>query len=532
MYLKKRRSFSSKEAGTMEMNGNISEKTQDLTVEEIEADLKYHGLEIVRLISDKGGMADVYEAWQPSVKRRIAAKRLKSHLIANPDVRARFEEEAMLLGRLNHPNIVQVIDYSSEKLTLFMEFIEGKPLDEVLAERGRLPLEEALHIVSVVLEGLSYAHARNIIHRDVKPGNIFLTSEGLIKLGDFGIAAIIGPETRCDESACESWVGTPSYVAPEQMRGKEVDGRADLYAVGVTLYLLLTGRLPFIGENSTRTASMRLTHNPDPPSKLNPMISAELESVVLKAMARSPEERYRTAQEFKQAVDTLLAPRRDLAYLQEAKAELEKSRQAATTQKKQLLVSCVKLSQMVISENPDNPEAKNILSEAKTELDRVHRKEYTIIGVLAAVIMAVIVILSVQIYSGKGSLDLFTNEPADVFLDGVKIGTAPFIFANLPSGTHRLYVEQPGFFKSSEREVRIEKGKVIQISESIPDGGTIVVSSAQPGTSVLLDGVEIGRTPLTLKVVIGKHQLSVAGEKRDILVLEEKNQTYSFSKKK
>jgi serine/threonine protein kinase len=515
----------------MELNSNLHEKTQGMSIEEIEADLKYHGLEIVRLLSDKGGMADVYEAWQPSIKRKIAAKRLKSHLVANSDVRARFEEEALMLGRLNHPNIVQVIDYSNEKLTLFMEFIEGKTLDVILAEKERLPLEEALRIISGVLEGLAYAHGKNIIHRDVKPGNIFLTDDGLVKLGDFGIASIIGSDARNDDSKSDSWVGTPSYVAPEQLTGKSVDGRADLYAVGVTLYLLVTGRLPFIGENSTRTATLRLTHNPEPPSVHNPMISAELDHVVLKAMARSPEERYRNAAEFKQAVDLLLSPRRDLAYLHEAQAELESARQAVTTQKKRLLVSCVKLSQMVLSENPENSDAVKLLSEANTELSKVRRKEYTIIGAIVTMIVLIIAVLSLQLYSGKGSLDLFTNEPADVYLDGVKIGTAPFVFTHLPSGSHKLYVEQPGFFKSAEKEIRIEKGKVIQVSESIPDGGTIIVSSAEPGMAVIMDGVEIGKTPLTHKAVVGKHQLTVAGELREILVYENETQTISFAKK-
>jgi serine/threonine protein kinase len=513
------------------MNVDVSEKTQVLSAEEIEADLKYHGFEIVRLISDKGGMADVYEAWQPSVKRRIAAKRLKSHLVANPDVRARFEEEALLLGRLNHHHIVQVIDYSSEKLTLFMEFIEGQSLDEVLAEHERLPLEEALRIASGVLGGLAYAHARNIIHRDVKPGNIFLTNDGEVKLGDFGIAAIIGGDTPSCDPQGDCWIGTPSYVAPEQLTGGPVDGRADVYAVGVTLYLLLTGRLPFVGESSARTAAMRLTHDPESPATLNPMISPELASVVLKALARSPDERYRTATEFMQAVDGLLSPRRDLAYLQEARAELDKARQASTTEKKRLLTSCVKLSQMALTESPEQPEAAQLLTDARAALSAVRRKEYAVVGGLVAAVVAVIAVLVVLLSRGHGALDLFTNEPADVYLDGTKIGAAPFIFNNLPAGTHRLYVEQPGFYRSAEREVRIEKGKVVSVAEPIPDGGTIVVSSATPGAVVRLDGAEIGKTPLTRKVVVGKHLLEVAGAPQEILVHEKENRTFAFGRK-
>lgn len=513
------------------MSGDIGEKTQGLSSDEIEADLKYHGLEIVRLLSDKGGMADVYEAWQPSVQRRVAAKRLKSHLVANPEVRARFEEEALLLGRLNHPNIVQVIDYSNEKLTLFMEFIEGKPLDEVLVERIQLPLEEALRVASGVLDALAYAHSRKIIHRDVKPGNIFLTNEGLVKLGDFGIAAIIGAEARQGDSVSDSWAGTPSYVAPEQLTGAAVDGRADLYAVGVTLFLLLTGQLPFVGENSTRTASLRLTNDPKPPSSLNPAVPPELDAVVLKALARSPEERYQTAEEFKQALQALLSPRRDLAYLQEARAELEQAGRASTAKRKRLLGSCVKLLQMALAENPDLPEAVKLLDDAQAGLRRIRRREYAVIGGVVTVIVSLTAFLGLLLLEGKGSVEMFTNEPADVYLDGTKIGASPFVFSNLPTGLHHIYVEQPDFYRSAEREVRIEKGKLVSLSEPIPDGGIIVVSSAEPGSTVRLDGTEIGKTPLTRKVVVGKHVVEVAGVKKEVLIHKDETKTLPAEKK-
>jgi serine/threonine-protein kinase len=510
------------------VSNEATRTTQELSREEIEAELKYHGFEIVRLLSDKGGMADVYEAWQPSVRRKIAAKRLKSHLVSNKDVKSRFEEEAMLLGRLNHPNIVHVIDYSSEKMTLFMEFIEGKPLDEILDEKERLPLEDALHIVASVLEGLAYAHARKIIHQDVKPGNIFITADGPVKLGDFGIATIIGMDARKGDGESGSWLGTPSYIAPEQLTGTLVDERADLYSVGVTLYLLITGKLPFVGGDSARTAAMRLTHDPAPPSSLNPMISQELDAIVLKALARSPEGRFHSAVDFRNAVNQLLSPRRELAYLQEAGAELEKARQATTTGKKRFLVSTVKLAQMALSENPDHPEARKILHDAQEQIRAVRKKEFLIFGSIAAAILAVVAVLVLKLSHGNGSIDFFTDEPADVYLDGSKIGTSPFLFSGVAAGTHRYYVEQPGFYKSAERQLKVEKGKVVSVSEPIPAGGTVVVSSKQPGSQVLLDGVEIGKTPLTRRVIVGKHKLEVSGVGRDVVVQENATETLSF----
>ena len=158
----------------------------------IQSIAQIHGFEIIGLISNQGGMADVYEAYQLSVGRRVAAKKLKSRFINDENIKSRFEKEAKLLGQLNHANIVQVIDFSNEHLTLIMEFIEGKPLDELLLEKEKLSLEESLRIISEVLAGLHYAHQHNIIHRDIKPGNIFLTDDGRVKIADFGIASIVG----------------------------------------------------------------------------------------------------------------------------------------------------------------------------------------------------------------------------------------------------------------------------------------------------------------------------------------------------
>ena len=290
----------------------------------------------------------------------------------------------------------------------------------------------------------------------------------------------------------------------------------------------MTGKLPFVGEDSASTAAMRLIREPLPPSTLNLMISPELESVVLKAMARLPDERYKTAAEFKQAIDALLSPGRGLAYLQEARAELEKVRTASTTQKKRLLANCVKLSQMALTEHPEHPEAIQLLQAADARLSGINRR--ALLGVCAAVmgVMVVIALLAMQLSRGNGSLELVTNEAADVYLDGKMIGTAPLVFTDVPVGKHRIYIEQPGFYKSQEREIIVKKGIVESISEPIPDGGTIEVSSLTPGTPVLLDGKDIGKTPLTQKVVVGTHLLKVAGKEMELVVIENETSKFSF----
>ena len=173
----------------------------------IQSITQIHGFEIIGLISNQGGMADVYEAYQLSVGRRVAAKKLKSSFIHDENIKSRFEKEAKLLGQLNHTNIVQVIDFSNEHLTLIMEFIEGKSLEEILAEKESLSLEESLRIISEVLAGLHYAHQHNIIHRDIKPGNIFLTDDGRTKIADFGIAGIVGGSEQASKTEKLNWIG-------------------------------------------------------------------------------------------------------------------------------------------------------------------------------------------------------------------------------------------------------------------------------------------------------------------------------------
>ncbi len=487
-----------------------------------------HGFEIIGLLSNKGGMADVYDAYQLSVGRRVAAKKLKSRFINDDNIKTRFEEEAKLLGQLNHANIVQVIDFSNEHLTLFMEYINGKPLDEVLAEKGKLRLEEALKIISEVLSGLHYAHHHGIIHRDIKPENIFLTEDGRVKIADFGIARILGGNEQAHQTQQGSWIGTPSYIAPEQILGEAAGPWSDIYSAGVTLYFLVTGKLPFVGENIMQTAVMHLKEEPIPPQQIDPLISSELSRIVLKAMAKSPKDRFPTALAFKEAVDRLLHPRKDRAYLLEAKAELEKSRQKRTVERKRLLLNSLKLSQMALAENPDLSEAKQILETAHEDLTKVRRREYVLIGTAVFLITAFVVILIIQLSKGNGTLDVFTNETADVYLDGAKIGTAPFVFKDIPSGKHKISVEQPGFYRSLEKNVVIEKGKTLNINEVIPSGGTVMITSYQPGMPVKIDGKDSGETPLSKKLIVGRHTIEVGGTVKQIIIQESDQLTLAF----
>ncbi len=494
----------------------------------IQSVTQIHGFEIIGLISNQGGMADVYEAYQLSIGRRVAVKKLKSRFIHDENIKARFEKEAKLLGQLSHANIIQLIDFSNEHLTLIMEYIEGKPLDELLSDKENLSIEESLRIISEVLGGLHYAHQHNIIHRDIKPGNIFMTYDGRVKIADFGIASIIEGNEQSPKTEKGNWIGTPSYISPEQITGEKTGPWTDIYSTGITLYRLVTGKLPFVSDNPIQTAVMHIKENPVPPHEAAPLISSELSRIILKAIAKAPEDRFTTALAFKEAVDRLLYPRKDKAYLQEAKAEWEKARKEHTTQRKRCLLNSIKLSQMALHENPDLPEAKQVLDGASHDLNKLKRKEYMIFGGGALVIIAFIVALIIQLSTGVGKLDIYTSEAADVYLDGVKIGTAPFVFQNIPAGDHKLAVEQPGFYRSPEKEIRIEKGKLLILNEVIPSGGMVMITSSRPGATVFIDGAESGQTPLTKKLVIGRHNIRVDGVTRTVVIQENDNLTVAF----
>jgi hypothetical protein len=263
--------------------------------------------EIVRLLSNHGGMANVYEAFQPSLKRKVAAKIIKGEFVLNEDVRARFEDEAIGLAKLSHPNIVQIIDFNKESLILFLEYIDGKTLDVILKEKGKLPIPEALRIISQVLSGLQYAHSKGIVHRDIKPGNIFITGADEVKITDFGIAKIIGGDVIDQSHKTQMGVqlGTPSYMSPEQFLGEEVDPRSDIYASGVMLYQLLTAKLPFVADSLSQIALMHTQQAPVPPAEVSPDIPDKLSCIILKALAKKASDRFHSALEFKAALETL-----------------------------------------------------------------------------------------------------------------------------------------------------------------------------------------------------------------------------------
>jgi serine/threonine-protein kinase len=252
----------------------------------------------------RGAMGVVYRAHDPQLDRQVAIKTVRRDLGLPPEqdaeLRKRVHQEATAAGRLTHPGIVAIYDVLELAAIpyIVMEYVEGRTLADLIAAQGPLPSSRAVRLVTEVCSGLEYAHAHGVIHRDVKPSNILVTAGGAAKVGDFGIARVAGSHV----TRTGAILGTPAYMAPEQLRGQALDGRSDIFALGVTLYEALTGVQPFQGDDLVALLYKIAHEAPVPVSRRNPSVPQALEPVTERAMAKNPEERYPSAGAFAHAL--------------------------------------------------------------------------------------------------------------------------------------------------------------------------------------------------------------------------------------
>jgi serine/threonine-protein kinase len=254
----------------------------------------------------RGGAGIVYKAVDETLGRDVAVKTLNPDL-ANTEVMSRFRAEATILAKLNHPQIATIFELFREEneLLMVMEFVRGETLDKLSERRGPIAPDRSAYLIDLILSALEHAHRAGVVHRDIKPANVMVSDEGGIKIMDFGIARVLGAEQKTIDFRL---MGTPAYMSPEQVMGEEVDGRSDLYSVGVLFYRLLTGALPFSADTALGMLQRQIRDNPTPLHVHRPTLPDWCDQIVQRALAKTPADRFQSAEEFRDALSRATGP--------------------------------------------------------------------------------------------------------------------------------------------------------------------------------------------------------------------------------
>lgn len=255
-------------------------------------------------ITDKigeGGMGAVFRGIDVMLEREVAVKMLRPELSQQPNIVERFRSEAVTLAKLNHPNIATLYSFvrQGDDFFMVMEFVRGETLDGLIRRSGAMSVDTAIGLLCQALEGIDHAHRMGIIHRDVKPANMMMTEGGTLKVMDFGIARVLGTARMTKQG---NIVGTIEYMSPEQVRGQETDARSDIYSLGILLYEMLTGRVPFSSDSEFDLMKMQIDEAPQPPRVFSAQIPQAVEQAIMRALAKRPEARFQSAADFRNAL--------------------------------------------------------------------------------------------------------------------------------------------------------------------------------------------------------------------------------------
>ena len=358
-------------------------------------DNRYELLELI----GTGGMANVYKAKCHRLNRLVAIKILKSELAENAEFRRRFRDESLAVAQLSHVNIVSIYDVSSSQGIdyIVMELIDGITLKQYMERRGKMDWREALHFITQIMRGLSHAHSRGIIHRDIKPQNIMVLRDGSVKVADFGIACLADAHQTLAQEA----LGSVHYISPEQAKGERLDARSDIYSAGVVLYEMLTGRLPFEGNSAVSVAIQHLSSVPLSPRELNPDIPEALELICMKAMNADLNKRYQSADAMLVDLEKFRKdPAIDMDYIRTELADSVDSQPTSQVPVQQV-AAAVKKRRAAEENDDDDDDYGDDDDDVGASIFDFIRENKKVIGLFAAGIAAIVLIF-VLIFAGFG----------------------------------------------------------------------------------------------------------------------------------
>ncbi|WP_234661915.1 Stk1 family PASTA domain-containing Ser/Thr kinase [Agromyces marinus] len=416
----------------------------------------------------RGGMSDVHEGTDERLGRRVAIKLLKPQLATDPSFRMRFRQEAQSAARMAHPTIVRVFDAGEETVVdaaghevqlpfIVMEFVDGRLLKDIIHE-GPLDPTAAARVIDGVLTALEYSHRAGVVHRDIKPGNIMITTSGQVKVMDFGIARAVS-DSATTVAQTTAILGTASYFSPEQAKGEVVDARTDLYSTGVVLFELLTGRPPFRGDTPVAVAYQHVSERPVKPSVINPKVSPALDAVVMHALTKDRTARYQTAAEFRADVEAAAAGRVP------SQRKVDETALLFGTATGSLSTSELALRQ---------------LTEDDTMV-RTQRRPPAV-WIWSGIIAIVVIVVSVMYWA-------FNLQPTD---------TVPSNAREVPELAGEAWEDAA----NTLQELTLQPTKSEETSDSVPDGAVI---RTVPGAGEIVDT----GTPVTVYVSTGREAVAV-----------------------
>ncbi|MEW6685090.1 MAG: serine/threonine-protein kinase [Candidatus Edwardsbacteria bacterium] len=461
-----------------------------------------------------GGMATIYKGIQTTLGREVVIKKLHPHLASDENFVKRFEREAKILAGLNHENIVKIIDYfrKDESYFIVLEYIEGRSLKEIISLGKPIPLPVALYILREIAEGLKYAHQNGIFHRDIKPANIMISREGLVKITDFGLAYAKETFAITDPGM---FVGTPGYLAPEQIRGKKADERSDIFALGVCFYEMLSGSNPFQGESHSETINRVLAGEPKQLLKKSgrekEKIPEPIEKICKRLLKKDPKDRYQNLEEVLREVHPYVAVSKETIIRYQAEPLTYSPRkedikaiqlQVVKERRRRTLltgfISIFTLGAMAIVfflylQNRD-----------KSSINQTHYPPVVISDTTS--------VSPPKITPETGSLLVLSQpESAFVYLDGRKKGITPCLIEDVLLGEHSLRLEKEGFQGFLIKRQLRSKEKIKVIANLVPKEkqfGYLKIAVV-PWAAVYLDHKPVGTTPFPnpLKIEVGRYIL-------------------------